>query len=136
MSRGLHQFAVGEFKLNKPQPTENAHLHVEQIDGLVAAAGVEGTREILDAFWRSTTELMEQLTEQVRQNTLDLAAQTAHAVKGSAANIGAQRLSNTAAEFEKACVRADIDAAQSALQSLQQDFIDVKGCFEEHLSRA
>ncbi|MBL4619326.1 MAG: Hpt domain-containing protein [Marinicaulis sp.] len=122
--------------MNEPPRVENAHLHIEQIDGLVAAAGVDGTREILDAFWRSTTNLMEQLTEQVSQNTLDLAAQTAHAVKGSAANIGALRLSNTATEFENACKRADLDAAKTALQSLQQDYIDVKGHFEEHLSKA
>jgi two-component system, sensor histidine kinase and response regulator len=122
--------------LNEQQETGNAHLQVEQIDGLVAAAGIDGTREILDAFWRSTTDLMEMLATQVSQNALELAAQTAHAVKGSAANVGAQRLANTAAHFEAACKRADHNAAESALLALRQDFADVRGHFENHLSKA
>jgi len=122
--------------LSQPQENEVAHLQVEQIDSLVAAAGVDGAREILDAFWRSTTDLIEILSAQVRQNALDLAAQTAHAVKGSAANVGAQRLKKTAAQFEAACKRGDHDALENALDAVREDFETVRAHFEDHLSKA
>ena len=128
---------IGEGKsLSEPVESQHPHLQVEQIDGLVAAAGVDGTRAILDAFWRSTTDLVDTLATQVRQNTLDLASQTAHAVKGSAANVGAQRLANTTATFEEACRRGDQDAVEAALEAVTADFAAVREHFEEHLSKA
>ena len=110
-------------------------MQIEQIDGLVAAAGIDATREILDAFWRSTTDLIAALENQINQNELVLAAQTAHAVKGSAANVGALRLSKTANQFEQSCKQSDLDGAKQALALLQQDFIDVRNHFETHLAK-
>lgn len=123
--------------MSHPQENEGvAHLQVEQIDGLVAAAGVDGTQAILDAFWRSTTDLLETLNGQIGQDTLDLAAQTAHAVKGSAANVGAQRLAAAAALVEEACKTGDKNAIDAALQSVLEDFEAVRAHFDAHLAKA
>lgn len=122
--------------MSEPLEHQDAHLHIEQVDGLVAAAGVDGARDILDAFWRSTADLMETLSTQVRQNALDLASQTAHAVKGSAANVGAQRLANTTAAFEEACRQGDQEAVENALEAVRADFAAVREHFDEHLSKA
>jgi len=122
--------------LSEPQENQVSHLHVEQIDGLVAAAGVDGAREILDAFWRSTADLLEALATQIAENTMDVAAQTAHAVKGSAANVGAQRLSQTAARIEEACKNGDSAAAAGTLENAHENFKAFRACFDEHLSRA
>ena len=128
--------ANGERKLAEPQRDWTGDLQREQVDGLVAAAGVDGAREILNAFRRSTTELLGSLSAQVKRNAFDLAADTAHAVKGSAANIGAQRLSETAAYFEDACKRSDAAGVADALNDMNQQFVAACNAFEEHLSRA
>lgn len=125
-----------ESDLNQPQVNLEAHLLLEQVDGLVAAAGIEGTREILDAFWRSTTELLETLSSQVTQGSFELAAKTAHAVKGSAANIGAHRLSETATAIEKACKDGDSDLLAGHLQNIERDYETAQVCFQQHLSKA
>ncbi len=127
-------YATGEAFLSESVRSHLPHLQVEQIDGLVEAAGVEATRAILDAFWRSTSDLMRALTEQVRENSLDLASQTAHAVKGSAANIGAQRLADTTAMFEQACQRGDHNGVIIALEAVIEDFAELQGEFEAHLA--
>ncbi|MHA7872517.1 MAG: Hpt domain-containing protein [Hyphococcus sp.] len=121
--------------MSEPLNSDDAHLQVEQIDGLIAAAGVDGAQQILDAFWRSTTELVDTLADQVRQNALDLASQTAHAVKGSAANVGAQRLAQTASRFEEACRRGDADAVEVALADVKADFAAVRVHFDTHLAQ-
>ncbi len=127
----------GIITLSQPQEeSPAAHLQVEQIDSIVAAAGVEGARDILDAFWRSTMELLEGLASQIAEGDFGLAAQTAHAVKGSAANVGAQLLSTTAATIENACKSGDHALATGLLQQVAMEFETVRVCFEEHLSRS
>lgn len=122
--------------MSEPQQNEYAHVQTEQLDGLVAAAGIDGARAILDAFWRTTSELMDSLSNQVGDNALDLAGQTAHAVKGSAANVGAQRLAASAARFETACHSGDQAAIEEALRSVAADYAAVREHFEEHLARS
>lgn len=124
-----------ERDLNQPQDNLEAHLLIEQVDGLVAAAGIEGTREILDAFWRSTTTLLETLSSQITQGSLEPAAKTAHAIKGSAANIGAHKLSETATAIEQACKEGNDDLLAEHLLNIMRDYETVRTCFHEYLSK-
>ena len=122
--------------LNQPQQNRDLHLHLEQVDGLVAAAGVDGAREILDAFHRSTADLLEALGSQLREAEMDAALATAHAVKGSAANVGAKRLAETAARIEQACRNKDHNSADGSLKEAHHDFEAFQICFSDHLARA
>lgn len=114
--------------------TNTPHLQTEQIDGLIDAAGVDGAREILDAFWRSTTELLQQLEQEVAAGDFASGARTAHGVKGSAANVGAQRLSDRAAALEIACKDNDDKSAAMGMEALKDDFAGVRTAFEAHIN--
>lgn len=122
--------------MSEPQRADRAHLHAEQVDGLVAAAGVDGAREILEAFWRSTLQLLGNLSNELRDNAHDLAAATAHALKGSAANVGAQRLADTASHLEEACKKGDGEKAAGILERAHEDFQTFKTCFDDHISKS
>ena len=124
-----------ESDLNQPQDDLEMHLLIEQVDGLVAAAGIEGTLEILDAFWRSTTTLLETLSTEITQGSFEPAAKTAHAVKGSAANIGAHRLAETATAIEQACRDQNDQLLAGQLQDIKRDYETARACFHEHLSK-
>ncbi len=54
-------------------------LDNEQIDGLIAAAGVEGTTEILNAFWRSSDDLLAKIKIEIAAEDFSAALRTAHA---------------------------------------------------------
>ena len=112
------------------------HLLLEQIDALVSAAGVEGTQEILNAFWRSTSDLLDALDGQIDKGDLSGAAATAHAVKGSAANIGAHKLSTTASAIEEACKSGENANLGAQLSDLKSDYETAQVCFEHHLAQA
>ena len=114
----------------------DSHLQLEQIDGLIAAAGVEGTREILTAFQRSTADLLDSLQDQLRQEDLRLAAVTAHAVKGSAANVGAIRLADAASGVEKACRSESLEDAERCLRDARAYFEVFHMRFDDYLSDA
>jgi len=112
-----------------------AHIQWEQVDSLVSAAGVDGARMILEAFQRSTTELLEALDADLSSGALGEAYKTAHAVKGSAANVGALLLSETAAAIEHACRADDNATAASVLANAQGIFEAFCVQFENHLEQ-
>lgn len=122
--------------MTDPLDNEAEHLQLDQINSLITAAGVDGTREIMDAFWRSTTDLLAALTTQLNDNAYDLAAGTAHAIKGSAANVGAMRLAQTASLVEDACKSGAGDDAGRLLTSAHADFEAVRSHFDDHLANA
>ena len=120
--------------MSELQDFDAAHMDVAQIDSLVAAAGPDGAREILEAFWSSTTSLLQSLEKELHDAAFDIAAQTAHAVKGSAANVGANRLSKRVAMIEIACREGNHQHALDSLPSASKDFEEFKVCFDEHIS--
>lgn len=111
-------------------------LDPEQIDGLVAAAGVDGTREILAAYWRSTDTLLRSLQDQLSRGDVIEAAKTAHALKGSSLNVGATRLSWSARAIEDACRVKDASGALACLDGARSNYADTVEAIDAHLSAA
>lgn len=110
-------------------------MEMDQIDSLISAAGVDGTRAILEAFQRSTTDLLKLLTEGVEGGAMEDAYRTAHAVKGSAANVGAQMLAETASAIEKACQAGDAATAVEMINEARSRFDLFCVHFEAHLAQ-
>ncbi len=96
----------------------DALVDYAQIDGLLEAAGRDGVAEILIAFWKSTDQLAEQLRGEIAAGSFVEAARTSHAVKGSAANVGAQLLANAARNVENCCKSQDAAGAVAAIGRL------------------
>ena len=90
----------------------------DQIDGIVASAGVEIAAEIMDAFWRSTDKLMTDMAEALKNGSLKDAAGFAHGLKGSAANVGAMAIFDETQIFETFCNTNDERAAEAALEKI------------------
>lgn len=111
-------------------------LDREQIDSLVSAAGVEGAREIVAAFSRSTDDLLAQLKDELARGDLDGASRTAHALKGSALNVGALALSSAARTVEEACRSCDALQALGRLDGANQQFAETLSAIESFLAEA
>ncbi len=126
---------LGTGTLTEPQTIEPGHIHTEQVNSLVSAAGVDGARAILEAFQRSTAELLASLNEGIKGGALTEAGRDAHAVKGSAANVGAQMLADTAAMIEKACKAGDVATAANMLADAHSLFDHFCVHFEAHLAQ-
>ena len=122
--------------MDRPGGDERRHIEIDQLNGLIAAAGVDGAREILDAFWKSTEELLDLMSTQVNEGDLALAAKTAHALKGMAANVGASKLSATASEMEEACRNNEAGGAPDHMREARADFEAARGWLLEHLKQA
>ena len=97
----------GENTLTEPQTVDVGDLQLEQVDSLVEAAGEDGALAILDAFQRSTADLTNALEVDIQKGALEEASRTAHAIKGSAANVGAVAIAEAASVIENACKTED-----------------------------
>lgn len=89
-------------------------LDVTQIDCLLEIAGIDGVNEIMNAFWKSTDALLATLRLALENSDGADAARIAHALKGSAANVGAMALSAAAREMEGDAKSGDFSAAKIA----------------------
>lgn len=94
-------------------------LEPEQLNALLGAAGPDGVRDIMEAFWRSTDQLIAAMREQADGADFAEAARTAHALKGSAANIGAALLTSLARAMEAACKAGDAPTLLTRVEQAQ-----------------
>ncbi|MEO1151573.1 MAG: Hpt domain-containing protein [Pseudomonadota bacterium] len=111
-----------------------ALLNETQLQDLVRVAGKDGTREILDAFWESTEGLIDLMRLHVSNSDSQSAASTAHAIKGSAANVGAQSLHEKAQLFETFCRTQDL-ANAADVEAIAELFEQTRAVFEAELDR-
>lgn len=110
-------------------------LEFEQLNGLVAAAGAQGVREIIDAFWRSTDSLINTLDEQIAAGDMDELAKTAHAIKGSAANVGATLVADAARNVEAASREGAHGDLVDSVEDLRKAVDETRGAFTEFFAQ-
>jgi HPt (histidine-containing phosphotransfer) domain-containing protein len=110
-------------------------LEVEQLDGLLDAAGPEGVKAILEAFWRSTDDLLSKLRTQIAENDYAAIAASAHAIKGSSSNIGAIALANHARDLEKNAKCADQAGLLESIDEADATYSRTRSAFDSLLAR-
>ncbi|WP_158548757.1 Hpt domain-containing protein [Parvularcula marina] len=106
-----------------------------QIGGLAEAAGIEGVKMILDAFWTSTDELCEQLNAALAADDKPGLIRIGHTLKGSSANIGAALMADRAKEIELAAKEGELERARDGIARFLSDIADTRAAIEEILNR-
>ncbi len=128
---GREPGAVGDDGRATAEPA--ALLETAQLEGIVAAAGPAGAAEIMEAFWRTARQLLEQLHASAAVEDFAAAAAAAHALKGSAANVGAGALSETTRRLETACLDGDGRAGEERLAEARARFSQTETAFTQYL---
>ena len=108
----------------------------EQISMLVQGAGVDAVRPILDAYWESNDELTAALARGLEAADANDIAATAHGLKGSSANLGANLVAGRALEIEVAAKSGDLNMVRELYQKLPEDIEVTKEAFEKILAAA
>ncbi|OFX05298.1 MAG: hypothetical protein A3E78_04760 [Alphaproteobacteria bacterium RIFCSPHIGHO2_12_FULL_63_12] len=121
--------------MNKTSETADL-IDFSQIDALLSAAGRDGVNDIMRAFWRSTDNLTSQLKRQLEDEDFAEAARTSHAIKGSAANVGACLLSAAARSVETDCRNSDAASAIAAFDDLLSAYQETRRVLSAHIDDA
>jgi two-component system, sensor histidine kinase len=113
--------AVSPPSLDKPHDSPIDPAVLEQLHRLQ-----DGTRnltaKLAEIFIRDTGRRLTDLGDAVQRADADTTARIAHAIKGSAANLGAQMLVRICADIETAAEAADLTMAPARLEELQREF--------------
>lgn len=115
--------------------TKTNKIDLEQINSLIEAAGVAGAKEIMVAFWRSTESLMVSLDEHLATADYEGIKAAAHALKGSAANVGATNIAEFAKDVEAAACEKDLESAVNANDQLKDSVDEARQVFDKHISK-
>ncbi len=77
---------------------------------------------VLDSFFQEIIELLDNLDHAVAKNDAEAIRIAAHAIKGSAANVNAEQLKETAFALETAAKKGDIQGASDRLKEMKMQF--------------
>jgi PAS domain S-box-containing protein len=83
-------------------------------------------RVILDGFLENAPKLLDEIRGHIRDEDTGKAGMAAHSLKGSAANMSAQRVLEIVHEMEQAGKAADIATLRTLLPGLEQSFLELK----------
>ncbi len=120
---------------NEPPPAVQTENEVVDIPGDLPGIDVVDGLQRLNGNWSAYKRILlgfrdkqagssERLAQMIEKNEWSEAARLAHTLKGSAGNLGAKSLYESASAVEQACRQADASAAAAALGS-------VRGCLAQ-----
>ena len=92
-------------------------------------------QEMLELFISSTLPLLEVLDQAIRTQDAPLAARQAHQIKGAAAYLGADEMTQLAATLEKRCKSGELAECSEAMEDLEAAFIALRLELEEEIKR-
>jgi signal transduction histidine kinase/DNA-binding response OmpR family regulator len=117
---------------------ERRDVNLEILDRLRALRRPEGPdafAEILGLFLQQTPQLLREMQEACASGRDDLLRRTAHTLKGSCSNLGAERMAARCRDLENIAKESDFTAAQLVLDQLDHEFAVVRRIFESELQR-
>ena len=108
--------ATQEISVLSPGDVLNPEAALEHLDG-----DREMLKDLVDLLIEKTTDDIAQMAESIRRGDCEALCTTAHSVKGTAANIGAGRLSDAARRMEEAGKNGDLPGAEEVLVLLKSE---------------
>lgn len=97
-----------------------ALVNPEFLTPLIRMAGADRVRGIVEAFWASADELLNEYDRATASGDAETAYRAAHSLKGAASNVGAEQIAAIAKDLQtadgetRARLRAEVDAAVEA----------------------
>ncbi len=120
------------------QPSRGDLLNADVVAGLRALRSKDGSNplvEVIDLFLELTPVNLVQLRQNYRDRDVTKFIRTAHALKGSCANLGAERLSNACAAVESEAEMGITHITEERLSFIENEFLILKRALEMERSR-
>jgi len=91
--------------------------------------------EIIDLFLQQTPDLLQSLKEAFGEKDLESVGTTAHMLKGSCANLGAEQLAEWCSELEAMASQGTLPSAGKLPVQLEHEFAAVRQILEAERDR-
>ena len=105
-----------------PDTSDSLLLDESHLDQLRGNGQDDALREIIGLFLEQTHDQISQLNEAIDKNDAQTTSSLAHQLKGSSANLGARRLSDTFSQLEQSAKNNDLSQASVLLEVIRVTF--------------
>lgn len=105
-------------------------LTPEAIERLQKLGGPAFVRKMIDLFLQFAGEKVAEAVAAAGAGDFETAGKAAHAIKSSAANVGAARVAQIAARIEEAARAGQGESVPAMVEELQAAFAEVTPCLE------
>jgi HPt (histidine-containing phosphotransfer) domain-containing protein len=102
------------------------HEALENLRGLRMEGEPDPLAEFVELFLKDTPNRIAQLNAALKNRAAHDLGSTAHSLKGSASNLGAQTIAFTCARIMQCARNDDFAAATGLVKSIEEDFAKVK----------
>lgn len=120
--------------MDETEPILNQHV-LENFRQLQAPDEPDLVQQLIDLYLADTPERLNALHQALAQGDATRVAQAAHSLKGSSANIGAQRVARVCLELERCGKANDLSAAAEWLPKLEQEIEQARRALLEYVQR-
>jgi two-component system, sensor histidine kinase and response regulator len=91
--------------------------------------------QLIEAFLESSSETMEKARRELTASDAAGLLQSAHTLKGSCANLGANDLAELCQQLETACRAGSLESAPSLLSSIEQELVRVQEDLQQYAAK-
>ena len=113
---------IGINNEDAPDNSDSLLLDESHLDQLRGNEQNDALREIIELFLEQTDDQISQLNEAVDNIDTETTGNIAHQLKGSSANLGARRLSDTFSQLEQFAKDNDLSQAGNLLEVIRVTF--------------
>ena len=115
---------LADLALSSVEPVEISGAPEAEVPGQVNLGGFDHQpkAKLAELFVRDAGQCLEELRDAVQRADLPAIARLAHAIRGTAANFGAQHLAQICADIEARAKAAELDTTSGWLDGLQHEF--------------
>jgi len=109
-----------------------------EMDRLLDLSGgsPESLRELLDLYFKQTTEQLAQLESAIRTNKTEVVRQVAHSCAGASATLGMTRMVPLLRELERQGKSSQLDGAEKLCAELTHEYKRARDFLAKHPSLA
>jgi signal transduction histidine kinase/DNA-binding response OmpR family regulator len=133
----LDELAAGEPEESNDQQESVLNTHVlATIRDLTSGEDPEFFASIIELYYENTQELLEKLEQYWESGDIDAINATAHAIKSSSSQIGAQSLAQLCGEVEVEARSQRYDTSGQALADIKKTFADTYSALNNYLETA
>jgi HPt (histidine-containing phosphotransfer) domain-containing protein len=115
----------------------NSEPNVRSVDltGLLESGLQDILPKIIETFLETSSQTIQKAKQSLAAQNVAELQQSAHSLKGSAANLGANRLVDLCGQLEARCRSGSLESAPSLLDSIEEQLAQVREDLSEYSVR-
>jgi HPt (histidine-containing phosphotransfer) domain-containing protein len=117
-----------------PEDQNQVSVQIERLQ-CISGGDMDCETELINLFTDDSRRLLDELDANIERRDTEQVEHTAHTLKGSSGNMGADNLSEQSCQLQKIAASADWDAIEKLRDTIRQEFVKVEKFLAGYLQK-